>query len=94
MESVNGSLGDALGELYVKETFPPEAKERAKKIVNNLLAAMKERIQNSLDWMSDTTKKKALEKLSAFNVKIGYPDKWKDFSKLEIKNDSYVDKWR
>ena len=90
MESVSGSLGDALGELYVKETFPPEAKERAKKIVNNLLAAMKERIQN-VDWMSDTTKKKALEKLSAFNVKIGYPDKWKDFSKLEIKNDSYVE---
>ncbi len=89
MLSTGGSLGEALGELYVQRTFPPEAKQRAKKIVDNLLSAMKDRIEN-LDWMSDSTKAKALEKLSTFNVKIGYPDKWKDYSKLEIKNDSYV----
>jgi len=89
MYSVNRSLGEALGELYVKETFPPEAKARAVNIVHSLLAAMKERIEN-VDWMSDSTKKKALEKLSKFTVKIGYPDEWRDYSKLEIKNDSYV----
>ncbi len=90
LKSVDASLGEALGELYVKQAFPPEAKERAKKIVSNLLAAMKERIEN-VDWMSDTTKQKALQKLSKIGVKIGYPDEWKDYSKLEIKNDSYVE---
>ena len=90
MKSVNGSLGEALGELYVKETFPPEAKSVLKRLLGLFLTAMKERIEN-VDWMSDTTKQKALEKLSKLGVKIGYPDKWKDYSKLEIKNDSYVE---
>ena len=89
MQSVNRSLGEALGQLYVHETFPPEAKERAHKIVMNLLEAMGERIK-ALEWMSETTKKMALKKLASFTVKIGYPDKWRDYSKLNIKRDSYA----
>ena len=89
LRSINGGLGEALGELYVKETFPPEAKEKANKIVKNLLEAMGERI-NALEWMSDSTKIMAMKKLHSFTVKIGYPDKWRDYSKLEIKRDSYA----
>lgn len=89
VNSTNYALGEAVGQLYVKVHFPAEAKERAKKIVNNLLVAMGERIKQ-LDWMSEETKAKALKKLDGFGVKIGYPDKWKDYSSLEIKNDSYA----
>ncbi|PIW69101.1 MAG: peptidase M13 [Ignavibacteriales bacterium CG12_big_fil_rev_8_21_14_0_65_30_8] len=89
MRTINRYLGEALGQLYVEKTFPPEAKQRASKIVDNLKAAMKNRIEN-LDWMSDVTKKQALHKLDAFGVKIGYPDKWKDYSTLEINRDSYI----
>ncbi len=89
LSATNGALGEAIGQLYVKKYFPPEAKERANKIVHTLLESMKESIQNNT-WMSDSTKKQALIKLAAFGVKIGYPDKWKDYSKLEIKTDSYV----
>jgi putative endopeptidase len=81
---LNNQLGEALGKLYVDEYFPPEAKAIALDMVENLKLAFGERIRN-LDWMSDTTKQKALDKLDAFNVKIGYPDKWKDYSKLEIR---------
>ncbi|HEX2866690.1 MAG TPA: M13 family metallopeptidase [Ignavibacteriales bacterium] len=90
MFAINGLFGEALGQLYVKETFSPEAKDRAKKIVGNLLEAMGERIKN-VDWMSSETKDQALKKLAAFNVKIGYPDKWKDYSALEVKRDSYLE---
>jgi len=89
LNSTNGVLGEVVGQLYVEKNFPPEAKQRAKKIVDNLIEVLKERIKN-LDWMSDETKVKALEKLAAFNVKIGYPDKWRDYSGLEIKDDSYA----
>ncbi len=89
MRTINAYLGEALGQLYVEKTFPPEAKERAAKIVENLKAAMKSRIEN-LNWMSDATKKQALHKLTSFGVKIGYPDKWKDYSKLEIDRESYI----
>ena len=84
--STNGAVGEAIGKLYVDEVFPPEAKETAKEMVDNILTAMGERI-NNLEWMTDTTKEKALEKLSSFKVKIGYPDKWKDYSSLEVKRD-------
>ena len=87
---VNGSLGELVGKIYVKENFPPEAKARMVKLVQNLKDAYKERIK-TVDWMSDETKEKALVKLDAFGVKIGYPDEWKDYSKLEIKNDSYFE---
>lgn len=83
------SLSEALGQLYVAKYFPPEAKERMIKLVENLRASLRERIKN-LDWMAPETKEKALEKLDAMNVKIGYPDKWRDYSSLDIKDDSYV----
>lgn len=89
VRSTDGALGEALGQLYVKEAFPPKAKEKAMEMVKNLQAAFKEHI-NRLEWMSDTTKRKAMEKLSAFAVKIGYPDKWKDYGALEISRDSYL----
>jgi putative endopeptidase len=86
--AVNGNIGQLLGQLYVAEVFPPEAKARAKAVVDNLLVAMGERI-NMLEWMSPETKKAAIAKRNTFGVKIGYPDKWKDYSALEIKRDSY-----
>ncbi|MDP3582550.1 MAG: M13 family metallopeptidase [Ignavibacteria bacterium] len=88
VQAVNGSLGELLGQIYVEKVFPPEAKQRAKAIVNNLLVAMGESIKG-LQWMSDETKKQALVKLGTFGVKIGYPDKWRDYSELEIVRDSY-----
>ena len=83
---VNGVLGEALGEVYVKRHFSPESKEKMAQLVKNLQVALGERIA-SLDWMSDATKAKAQEKLNAFTVKIGYPDKWRDYSKLAISAD-------
>jgi putative endopeptidase len=84
----DGSIGEALGQLYVKQVFPPEAKTRALRIVRGLLEAMRERI-NNLDWMSADTKKQALHKLDLFTVKIGYPDKWIDYKLLNMGRDSY-----
>ena len=81
-------LGEALGRKYVEKYFLPEAKARMQEIVRNLLAAMQDTIE-SREWMSPETKKKALEKLSTFNPKIGYPDKWKDYSSIKITRDSY-----
>ena len=83
------SLSEALGQLYVAKYFPPEAKERMIKLVDNLRTSLGERIKN-LEWMAPETKQKALEKLHAINVKIGYPDKWRDYSTLDIKDDAYV----
>ncbi|WP_165040388.1 M13 family metallopeptidase [Dysgonomonas sp. ZJ709] len=88
VRTVDGSLSEAVGQMYVAKYFPAEAKERMLKLVDNLQVTLGERIQ-SLAWMSDVTKEKAKEKLNAFTVKIGYPDKWKDYSTLEIKKDSY-----
>lgn len=86
----NGTLGEAIGELYVAKYFPPKAKERMLVLVSDLQESLGNRI-NNLDWMSEETKVKALEKLSTFTVKIGYPDKWRDYSDLKIdKNMSYV----
>ena len=83
--TINGVLGEALGKLYVEEHFPPQAKETAREMVDNIIKAYENRISN-LSWMSEDTKKKALEKLGTFNVKIGYPDTWKDYSELEIQS--------
>jgi len=88
MGATSGSLGEALGELYVAKYFPPEAKARMLKLVDNLKLSFAERILK-LDWMSDTTKKKAIEKLKAITVKVGYPDKWRDYSKLNVVPDNY-----
>ena len=88
VSSVEGCLGEALGQLYVAKYFPPAAKERMEKLVANLQQALGERI-DAQDWMSDETKKVAHEKLDAFYVKVGYPDKWTDYSTLQIGN-SYL----
>ena len=88
LNTVNGALGEAVGEMYVEKYFPASSKEKMWTLVGNLQTALSERI-NGLEWMSDTTKAKAQEKLAAFTVKIGYPDKWRDYSGLEIKDDSY-----
>ena len=90
VSAINGVLGEAVGQMYVEKYFPAEAKERMLKLISNLQSALGERIQN-LSWMSDETKTKALEKLSTIYVKVGYPDKWRDYSGLEIKNDTYWD---
>jgi putative endopeptidase len=82
-------LGESLGKLYVAEHFPPEAKARALEMVNNLKEALADRIK-TLDWMDEPTKKEALKKLAAFTVKIGYPDKWRDYSALKIDRTSYA----
>lgn len=85
----DGVLGEALGKLYVADHFPPEAKQRALDMVNNLKEALSDRIK-TLDWMDEPTKQEALKKLAAFTVKIGYPDKWRDYSTLMIDRGPYV----
>lgn len=89
LNTTNGTIGEALGQLYVKKYFPASSKERMLKLVENLRVALSERI-NGLVWMGDSTKVKAQEKLKAITVKIGYPDKWRDYSNLQIDKDSYV----
>jgi putative endopeptidase len=84
----DGMIGDALGQMYVAKYFPPEAKKKADELVSNLMAVYNDRIQK-LDWMSEETKKKALEKLSTIQRKIGYPDKWKDYAGLSIDRSSF-----
>ena len=86
----NSVLSEAIGQLYVAEYFPPEAKERMVNLVENLRVSLGQRI-NQLEWMSDETKLKAHEKLATINVKIGYPDKWRDYSDLKIEKDSYLE---
>ncbi len=88
VQSTDRNLGEALGQVYVDKYFPPAAKAHAKEMVNNLIAALREDIP-SLSWMGPETKKEALAKLAAFTVKIGYPDKWRDYAKLPIDRSSY-----
>ncbi len=83
LDAEERAMGEALGQLFVKEYFPPEAKQRYSDMVEAIRTAYKERIQK-LTWMSDSTKQKALDKLAHINKKVGYPDKWKDFSALKI----------
>lgn len=84
LASVNGSIGEALGKLYVDKKFPPEAKQKAKEMIDNVMLGFEKRIKG-LSWMSDSTKQKALEKLNRLTVKIAYPDEWKDYSALQVK---------
>ena len=88
LNATSACLGEAIGQLYVEKHFPAEAKERMLDLVGNLRTALGERIKK-VEWMSDETKAKALHKLECFNVKIGYPNKWKDYSKFEVAPDSY-----
>ncbi|MGE5346355.1 MAG: M13 family metallopeptidase [Acidithiobacillales bacterium] len=86
----DGEIGEALGQLYVEKAFSPKSKKRMLQLVENLRAALRERIE-ALPWMGPETKKAALAKLAAFGVKIGYPDTWRDYSKLEITRGSYFE---
>ncbi|MFA8300922.1 MAG: M13 family metallopeptidase [Hyphomicrobiales bacterium] len=86
--ATNSVLGEAIGQLYVQRHFPPEAKERMLELVENLKLSFSDRI-DQLEWMSDATKEKAHEKLNSIVVKVGYPDKWKDYSGLDVVPDSY-----
>ena len=88
VSTVNGVLGEAVGQMYVEKYFPAAAKERMVQLVKNLQTALGERIRN-LEWMGDSTKIKAIEKLNSFYVKVGYPDMWRDYTGLNIEKDSY-----
>lgn len=91
LATVNGAIGEALGRLYVEKKFPPEAKIQAEKMVDNIIKAFKRRI-DKLEWMGDTTKIKAIEKLDRFTVKIGYPNVWEDYGTMKIKkSNSFFD---
>jgi len=89
MDSVEGNVGEALGQMYVKEYFPAESKAAMEKLVDNLRASLKTRLE-SLEWMSDETKQKALEKWESFTPKIGYPDKWRSWDGLATTRDGYA----
>ncbi len=90
LQVVDNSIGEVLGQMYVDKYFKPEAKERMVELVTNLQTTYADRI-NRLSWMSNPTKKKALAKLNTFMKKIGYPDNWRDYSRLQITPDSYVE---
>ncbi|MFD1094346.1 M13 family metallopeptidase [Salegentibacter chungangensis] len=85
LASVNRNVGEALGKLYVEKHFPAEAKKKAEEMIANIIKAYEKRI-NNLSWMSEDTKKKAIQKLSTTTIKVGYPDEWKDYSDLEMKS--------
>ena len=89
LNTVDGSIGEALGQLYVAEYFPPRAKARMLSLIGNLRASLRDRIA-AVAWMDDATRAAAITKLDALGVKVGYPDKWKDYSKLEINRGPYV----
>lgn len=90
VESSDALFGDPLGKKYVEKYFPPEAKARMQEMVRNLLAAMRDDIL-SRPWMSDDTKEKAMAKIATFNPKIGYPDQWKDYSKVDVRADAFFE---
>ena len=91
LNTVNGTVGEALGQLYVDAKFPPEAKAKAEEMIADVIKAYQQRIEK-LDWMSGETKAKAIEKLDKFTVKIGYPDEWEDYSAMEVTaENSYYD---
>jgi putative endopeptidase len=83
LANLNGTIGEALGKLYVDKKFPPEAKEKAEQMIENVMLGFEKRI-NALEWMDDATKEKAIEKLTKMTVKIAYPDKWKDYSTMNV----------
>lgn len=91
LSTVNGTVGEAIGQLYVEAKFPPEAKAKAEQMIANVIKAFQGRI-NKLDWMSEETKQKAIEKLDKFTVKIAYPDEWEDYKELMVKKgNSYAE---
>jgi len=89
--TVDGSVGEAVGQLYVQAKFPPEAKEKAENMIANIITAFQNRIEK-LEWMTEETKEKAIEKLDKFTVKIAYPDEWRDYSEMMVKEgNSYAE---
>lgn len=90
LRTIDGNIGEALGQLFVEKYFNADAKKKVNTMVDNLFASFKKRIETR-DWMSPETKQKAQDKLAKITRKLGYPDKWKDYSTLSIKNDSYVE---
>lgn len=91
LETVSGTVGEAIGKVYVDAKFPPEAKAKAEKMIKNIIKAYQVRIK-ALDWMSEETKEKAIAKLDKFTVKIAYPDEWEDYSKMQVKSgNSYAE---
>ena len=93
VSATDAFLGEALGQIYVKDYFPPEAKAAALEMVHNLMGALRENL-STLDWMSEETRKKATEKLDAIQLKIGYPDKWRDYSAFKVDRGIYVENAR
>jgi predicted metalloendopeptidase len=89
VDLIDGALGEQVGQLYVARHFPPESKAKMEELVANLREALRQRIEQ-LEWMTPETRKRALEKLGTFVTKIGYPDKWKDYSSLEVRRDDLV----
>jgi len=89
VQVTGGALGELVGQVYVKEYFPPDSKAKMEVLVDNLRAALKQRLA-SLSWMSEVTRKRADEKLATFVAKIGYPDQWKDYSALEVRRDDLI----
>ena len=89
LRSVDGEIGEGLGQLYVEKAFPPEAKAKALAMVMNLKAALGDRLR-TIDWIGEDTRRQALRKLDAIVVKIGYPDKWRDYSGLKVDGGSYL----
>ncbi|HEY3853424.1 MAG TPA: M13 family metallopeptidase [Verrucomicrobiae bacterium] len=87
--TIDGSIGEAVGQLYVEKYFPPEAKERMRDLVDNLKTVFRDHLKNA-SWMSDATREKAMAKFARFTQKIGYPDKFRDYSKIKIKRDDYL----
>ena len=83
----NGNVGEQIGKLFVEKHFPEESKQKVMDLIGNINTVFKERVEK-LEWMGDATKAKALDKLSKFTYKIGYPDNWKDFSSIEISNNT------
>jgi putative endopeptidase len=90
---VDRDLSDALGKAYVEKYFPPEAKRRMRLMVENLRAALRDDIEHS-DWMTPATRKSAVQKLNALEIQVGYPDRWKDYSSLEIRRDNFFENVR
>ncbi len=89
LREADGDLGEALGEAYVAKTFPPEARQRARAVIDDIRAAMRERLQH-LTWMSDATRAQALDKLARMGEKVGYPDQWRDYTRLRVSEGSFV----
>src|SRR5690606_7172102 len=85
---VDRSIGEALGQLYVERHFPPAAKARMMEMIENIRSVMRDRLEK-VEWMSDATRKKALAKFDRFSPMIGYPEKWRDYSAVEVKRDDY-----